>query len=95
MTFNSHIGLKGKSHDFDFMIMVKTSHFYNSSHGDPNGECSMAKLNDEGDDPKIEWSKESCDDTSTKGVLCSRRHFWEEIKGRKLLFLRIFKNTIY
>ena len=45
----------------------------------------MAKLNDEGDNPKIEWSKESCDDdTSTKGVLCSRRQFWEEIKGRNL-----------
>ena len=50
-----------------------------SENGDTSGLCAMAKLND--DNPKTQiWSKEDCDSTN-KGVLCSRRHFWEEIPG--------------
>ena len=66
------------------MILVKltTYHLKTFSHGDSSGKCSKALINNNGDEPKLEWSKESCDDATGNGVLCNRRHFWEEIQGK-------------
>ena len=45
--------------------------------GDASGKCAMAVINDDGE---IKWSQESCD-TANPGVLCQKRHFWEEVSG--------------
>ena len=61
-------------YDFQFPYWAEES-----ENGDSSGLCAMAKLNDA--DPKTQvWTKEDCNGANKK-VLCSRRHFWEEIKG--------------
>ena len=63
-------------------MKLTTYHLKTFSHGDSSGKCSKALINNNGDEPKLEWSKESCDDATGNGVLCNRRHFWEEIQGK-------------
>ena len=63
-------------------MKLTTYYLKTFSHGDSSGKCSKALINNNGDEPKLEWSKESCDDATGNGVLCNRRHFWEEIQGK-------------
>ena len=45
------------------------------SHNSETGLCAKAKL----ENSEVVWTKTECGDTSTKGVVCSRRFNWEDI----------------
>ena len=44
-------------------------------HNSDTGNCVKAKL----ESSEAVWSKTSCDDSTTKGVVCARRFNWEDI----------------
>ena len=49
-------------------------------HNSDSGNCVKAKL----ENSEAVWSKTSCDDSTTKGVVCARRFNWEDIGNLQL-----------
>ena len=48
---------------------------FSFSNNNDDGLCVQAKL----ENGEAVWSKSSCASKTTKGVVCARRHNWEDI----------------